>query len=204
MTVTERMRQSKRTKRIKPVNINGTATDETLLDHLHRGDGAAFEMLFLRHYERVYRVAYNLVGSREEAEDLVQETFLTLYNTPPERTTDQGVVAWLCRIALNRGYNVLRSTRRAQQRMERVGMMEMLVESDDPHVLALRAEERAFVRSLLARLPERQSKILLLRYAGLSYTEIAATLGIAPGSVGTLLARAERAFLALAHEPVIG
>jgi RNA polymerase sigma factor (sigma-70 family) len=62
----------------------------------------------------------------------------------------------------------------------------------DPHDELLRAEERARVREALARLPERQGKLLLLRYAGLSYAEVAATLESAPGSVGTLLARAER------------
>ncbi|NJO82810.1 MAG: sigma-70 family RNA polymerase sigma factor [Blastochloris sp.] len=66
----------------------------------------------------------------------------------------------------------------------------------DPATSLERAEERAQVRAVLARLPERQSKLLVLRYAGFSYTEIATTLGIAAGSVGTLLARAERAFIA--------
>ena len=50
-------------------------------------------------------------------------------------------------------------------------------------------------RAALARLPERTAKLLLLRYAGLSYAEIAAALQVAPGSVGTLLVRAERAFI---------
>jgi RNA polymerase sigma-70 factor, ECF subfamily len=51
------------------------------------------------------------------------------------------------------------------------------------------------VRAAIAELPERQGRLLLLRYAGLSYVEIASALEVAPGSVGTLLARAERAFL---------
>jgi Sigma-70 region 2 len=50
-------------------------TDEQLLDRLRRGDDAAFETLFLRHYGQVYRVLYSLVGGRELAEDLAQETF---------------------------------------------------------------------------------------------------------------------------------
>jgi len=59
----------------------------------------------------------------------------------------------------------------------------------------MRMEERALVRAAIARLPERQGKLLLLRHAGFAYAEIAATLELAPGSVGTLLVRAEQAFL---------
>jgi RNA polymerase sigma-70 factor (ECF subfamily) len=193
-------------------------TDETLLRQLRQGDKAAFDTLFLRHYERVYRVVYNLVGSREEAEDLVQETFITLYSHPPssvrdhdnEQGTQHYLAAWLCRVALNRGYNLLRGNQRSQKRMERVldyhetmGGYSHNAYADEPYSAAVRTEERAYVRSLLAQLPERQSNLLLLRYAGFSYAEIAAILGVAQGSVGTLLARAERAFLALSQATVV-
>jgi len=60
----------------------------------------------------------------------------------------------------------------------------------------VRAEDRAYAQAALAALPERQGKLLLLRYAGLTYNEIAEALDIAPSSVGTLLVRAERAFAA--------
>jgi RNA polymerase sigma-70 factor (ECF subfamily) len=58
----------------------------------------------------------------------------------------------------------------------------------------LRAEEQRAVRRALAALPERQRACLLLRHAGFSYAEVAATLDLAVGSVGVLLARGERAF----------
>jgi RNA polymerase sigma-70 factor (ECF subfamily) len=69
-------------------------------------------------------------------------------------------------------------------------------QQSDPQDEYLRREERERVRAALARLPERAAKLLLLRYAGMSYGEIAGALELAPASVGTLLARAERAFLA--------
>lgn len=174
--------------------------DEELLERLTQGDHAAFEALFLRYYQQVYRVLAHLVGSREQAEDLAQETFLTLYRQPPPTDVGDKLVAWLCRVALNRGYNALRSERRARQRMERVERMERGEQvppgspSDELASEVVRAEEQAVVRDVLARLPERQSAILLLRSAGCSYAEIATALHVKPGSVGTLLARAERAF----------
>ncbi len=167
-------------------------TDEALLARWRRGEEAAFEALFLRYHGQVYRVAYGLVGSREEAEDLAQEALLTLHSRPPGELSGGGMGAWLCRIALNRGYNTLRGERRERQRVERLGGWGA---AEDPQAELLRAEERSRVHVTLARLPERQAKLLLLRYSGLAYAEIAAVLDIAPGSVGTLLARAERAFL---------
>lgn len=165
-----------------------------LIERIHQGDPAAFEELFLRHYEHVYRVVYGLLGSREEAEDIAQETFLALYRQPPDPHPGAGVRAWLCRVALNRSYNALRDQRRARHRLERAA--EPVQRQADVLEEVLRGEERARVREILKTLPERQSQLLLLRYAGLSYAETAAVLDLAPGSVGTLLARAERAFLA--------
>jgi RNA polymerase sigma-70 factor (ECF subfamily) len=169
-----------------------TETDIGLLERFHQDDPSAFEMLFMRHYERVYRVAYNLLGSRDAAEDLTQETFLALYHSPPRLRDHDGLAAWLCRVALNRGYNTLRGEQRERQRIEH---MDLPPDPADPYIEVARAEERAHVRAVVARLPERQGKLLLLRYAGLSYAEIAAALDVSPASVGTLLARAERAFL---------
>jgi RNA polymerase sigma-70 factor (ECF subfamily) len=166
--------------------------DEQLLERVRRGDGAAFETLFLRYYAQVFRVLHNLLG-KERAEDVAQETFLTLYHNPPQIESDR-LIAWLCRVAINRGYNILRGDQRESRRLERAFEPPMQI---DPHTEALRAEERAGVRTALARLPERQARLLLLRHAGLSYAEIAAVIDVAPGSVGTLLSRAERAFLAV-------
>jgi RNA polymerase sigma-70 factor (ECF subfamily) len=67
-------------------------------------------------------------------------------------------------------------------------------EAGGPLLDVLRAEQQRAVRQALASLPQRQRACLLLRHAGYSYAEIAATLDLAVGSVGVLLARGERAF----------
>ncbi|MBC8159691.1 MAG: sigma-70 family RNA polymerase sigma factor [Roseiflexaceae bacterium] len=179
----------------QPEGAYVSEADAQLLQQFQQGEAAAFDTLFLRRHSQVYRVAYGLVGTREQAEDLVQEAFLALYYQPPQLGGEDSLLAWLCRVALNRGYNNLRGERRARERDERVGRLEV-AEQPGPEVALLRAEEQASVRAVLSSLPERQSRLLLLRYAGLSYAEIAAALELAPGSVGTLLARAEKAFAA--------
>ena len=166
--------------------------DDLLVKRIRHGEDAAFDCLFLRYYEQVYRVAYGLVGKREEAEDLAQETFLEMYRRPPELPDGSTLLAWLCRVAVNKGYNALRGERRERLRLER---LDGPAEPVDPQAVLLRAEENARVRDALAQLPDRQHRLLVLRYAGLSYGEVAAVLEVAPGSVGTMLVRAERAFM---------
>jgi RNA polymerase sigma-70 factor (ECF subfamily) len=166
-------------------------SDAALLERLRSGDNIAFDELFLRHYVAVYRVLYGVVVNVQEAEDLAQETFTALYRQPPRLDGPGALGAWLYRVAVNRAYNVLRSKQRLRRRL----VWAEPVQQSDPQDEYLRREEREQVQAALARLPERTAKLLLLRYAGLAYAEIAAALQIAPGSVGTLLVRAERAFI---------
>jgi RNA polymerase sigma-70 factor, ECF subfamily len=168
-----------------------TDSDAALLERLRSGDSTAFEELFLRHYAAVYRVLYGVVGNAQEAEDLAQETFTAFYRQPPRLDGSGALGGWLYRVAVNRAYNAIRSKQRLQRRL---GWAEPEQQQSDPQDEYLRREERERVRVALARLPERTAKLLLLRHAGLAYAEIAAALQVAPGSVGTLLARAERAF----------
>ncbi len=156
-----------------------------------------FDELFERLYPELFGLIYRVLGDRAEVEDVLQEAFLKLVDAPILQRPDAEVAAWLRRICLNLAANRARAERRGQARLERVGRLELAAAEGDlasPARLVLRDEEQAEVRQALARLPERQRLCLLLRHSGYSYAEIAAVLGVAPGSVGTLLARAERAF----------
>jgi RNA polymerase sigma-70 factor (ECF subfamily) len=171
-------------------------SDRHLLARTRLQDAAAFERLFQRYYHLVYRIVSRLLGDEDAASDVAQETFLALYTHPPQlQLDDEEIRAWLYRVALNRGYNALRSARRAQARLP--SMYEPISasrEQADPETEALRVEDRDQVRATLATLPERQAKLLLLRQEGLKYAEIAEILEVSPSSIGTLLVRAERAF----------
>ncbi|MGH2352927.1 MAG: sigma-70 family RNA polymerase sigma factor [Chloroflexota bacterium] len=171
--------------------------EQDLLERLRRGDEAAFGRLFEQHWEGVCRLLTRLIGDADAAGDLAQEVFVQLYRRPPVGD-DVPLRAWLCRVALNRGYNALRADRRRRTREDAVARDPAGPSGGDGGMdeAAARAEERDAVRRVLVRLPERQRDCLALRAEGLSYAEIAAAVGVAPGSVGTLLARAERAFKA--------
>jgi RNA polymerase sigma-70 factor (ECF subfamily) len=101
----------------------------------------------------------------------------------------------LYRVATHLGLNALRARQRRQRYEGAAGMQALEVSaSADPLAELEQAEERQRVRATLARMKPRLASLLILRYSGLSYGEIAAALGIAAGSVGTLLARAEADF----------
>jgi RNA polymerase sigma-70 factor, ECF subfamily len=166
-------------------------------------DEATFDALFLTHYQPIFRLLYRIAGTREEAEDLAQETFLRLHRSPElwkgvqAEPREHNVRAWLYRVATNLAYNMLRSQQRRVRREDAVYRQNGGSESDPATVVgraAEREDERAVVRRALAALPERQAQLLLMRHAGLSYRELSEGLGLAPGSVGTSLARAEAAF----------
>lgn len=196
----ERCCMSEERPRSQPIpdpqqRVDCMGTDAVLLENLHGGQEAAFEALFRRYYHRVYGMLYRLAG--DEAEDLAQEVFLRLYEHPPKRRgTDLG--AWLYRVATNLGYNALRARRRQQSYRDLLGRGTAGLgwghSEPAPETWTVEAEEQRQVRAALARLKERQAALLVLRYSGLSYREIADVLRISSGSVGTLLARAERAF----------
>ena len=168
-------------------------------------DEEAFEAVFTRYYPLVYKLAYNCTGQRDEADDIAQEVFLRFYNTPPHATGEIERRAWLCRVTTNLGLNALRSRQRRIYHEERASDATQQPASKDAaqlnpeqHVIA--NEQAAFIRSVLAELPEKQQTYILLRNIGLSYAEIAQATGVAPASVGSLLARAEREFRRRYHE----
>jgi len=155
----------------------------------------SFDNVYARERRKVETIALRVLGDRGAAEDVANETFLLfskLEDQPPENAA-----AWLYCVAARRALNVARDHVRRERReatVVRLVLATQGVDDDDPAMHYERDETRARVRSVLARLPPRKAQILVLRYAGLSYQEVAAALGVATTSIGTLLARAEHSF----------
>ena len=153
---------------------------------------AAFERLFRAEYARVVAIAHRVVGDAAESEDVAQEVFLSFYRAHP---ADAGYApAWLHSAAAHEALNALRGRDRRSRREAAQGVPESAAGNDDPAEAVAAAETRDEVRAVLGRLPERSAALLALRYAGLSYNEIAAALDVRASSIGTLLRRAEEAF----------
>lgn len=154
-----------------------------------------FEALFNEHWSRVYTVLFRMIGDPAEAEDLALEVFWRLHSHYPRTKDRRHLVGWLYRVATNMGYNALRARKRREHYENEAGMVSIAERSDtDPAVLTESSLNRQQVRRVLAGMKSRSARLLTLRHTGFSYAEIAAVLDVSPGSIGTLLARAEREF----------
>jgi RNA polymerase sigma-70 factor (ECF subfamily) len=147
------------------------------------------EQVFRTAYPRVVAVAARVLGSRDEAEDVAQEVFLSFGRSSVPAGE---AVGWLSVAAAHTALNHLRSGRRRAHREETVGADGDVVGPDVADTVVTH-DERRRVRAALARLPRRQAVALVLRHNGLSYAEVAAHLDLSPGSVGTTVRRAESA-----------
>lgn len=154
-----------------------------------------FEALFIQHWAQVYRLLYRLVGDPVEAEDLALEAFVRLYQRYPGHDNEFNLGGWLHRVATNLGLHSIRSWKRREHYEMDAGKYALEETPEDrPTEIIESAEERRLVRLALGQMNERQSQLLILRYSGLSYKEIATALDLAPTSIGPLLLRAEREF----------
>jgi RNA polymerase sigma-70 factor (sigma-E family) len=139
------------------------------------GQPSSFEELFRERYEGMIRVAFLLVGSRAEAEDVVQDAFARV-NLRWKRIDNPG--GYLHRCVVNCSHDLLRR-RRVEQRFRRLQRDE---------TSELDADEMG--DALAALPPERRTAVVLRYYAGFSEKQIAEALGVRPGTVKSMLHRA--------------
>jgi len=142
--------------------------------------------LYLQYHASLVRMLHRRTGDRERAEELAQEVFARAVAAPPRNPRP-----WLFAVALNlvreEGRRMVRQTRRLE-----LYRGEQPTTAPSPDEELLRDERIARVRAALATLTERDREALLLQAEGFSYDEIAQTLGLAKGAIGTTLARARR------------
>ncbi|MFC4077541.1 RNA polymerase sigma factor SigX [Salinithrix halophila] len=150
-----------------------------------------FERLFKSHYPMVVRQIMRIISSQSVAEDVAQDVFLQLYHT--DRTGIENLPAWLTKTAINTAYNHVRSEKRYRARMEKEAHVasEFLPSSENKW---LEQEDILAVRRILSQMNERDRNLLLMKYSGFSYDELAQAIQIKKGSVGSLLSRAKKQF----------
>ncbi len=163
----------------------------TPLDAIRQRVPDPFERLFLEEYPKVVAIAYRVLADRPAAEDVAQEVFLKFHRSLSPHS--ERAAGWLHSAAVHSALNVIRGERRRAQRETAHALDPAQPPPANPERLVEEAEGRREVRRVLSRLPQRTAALLMLRYSGLSYAEVATALGMKVGNVGTLLRRAEEA-----------
>jgi len=173
------------------------------------GDEDACAVLVSENQRMVFQLAFNLLGDMEEARDLSQDVFLLVFRTIDRFRGQSALRTWIYRIVVNQARNRQRWWRR-RHRSEQVSLEAHLEQRGDealsdvtqePDREFSRKETAARVWEALAELPfEQRTAIVLREIDGLSYEEIAFSLGIAIGTVKSRLTRAREALRARLRE----
>ncbi len=166
--------------------------EDQWVDLIRTGSRSVFEQLFRSYYSRLCRYAYRLVGSRDAAEDLVQNVFLNIWKNRESWNPQSLPVVYLYRATRNQ---VINYAKHRKIRGDSFGheVETRFVDDQTPESQYLQNECVSSVRETIARLPDRCRQIFLMKKDdGLKYSEIAAILGISVKTVETQMSRALR------------
>lgn len=161
--------------------------DEDLMALAQQGDLEAFEALFERHKRACFSVAIRIVGSGAQAEDVVQESFISVWRAIERYdATRASVRTWLMRIVHRRAIDGLRSQSvHSRRRADGEGLMETVTADEpQPDAVAVERDQSRIVRGALDELPSDQRKVIELAYfGGFTHTEIAGMLELPLGTI---------------------
>jgi len=172
--------------------------DRALAARAAAGDREAFASLLTRHQASVFRLARHLAGTRDEAEDVLQQTFLSAWQNVAGFRGEASMRTWLLTIARNAA--VTRRARVAREPIDATPLDELGIRAGwggpNPEQLAAAAEQRDRLAAALAGLAADEREVLTLRdLEGLPGDDVAAMLGL---TVAAMKSRLHRARLRLA------
>ncbi|WP_245717291.1 RNA polymerase sigma factor [Nocardia jejuensis] len=173
--------------------------DATLVDRVRDGDVRAYEQLVLRYQGAMFRLASRMVADRSEAEDIVQEAFLTAWRRIGQLQDDNAFAGWLYRMTTNRCLNVLRA-RQIPADVDPDSTESPRTDTRPEHAAQVNSQLEALTAALQELTPEQRACWLLREVHGRSYEEIGEIVGTNPTAVRGRIARA-RAQLAEVMKP---
>lgn len=153
-------------------------------------DGQNFKTIYEQCYNTIFKKVSYLTGDTHAAEDLTQEVFMKLYNSPPAH---ENITAWLNKVSTNISYNYLRDKKIHEGKNETIYETEMgkVVSVEEA---AINNYEVDLTRKVLNMLSPRDRMCLLLKFSGYKYSEIAEVIKVDKNSVGTIILRAQAKF----------
>jgi RNA polymerase sigma-70 factor, ECF subfamily len=179
------MRRAPRNRRKHKAELVSLA-DEDLMARVRDGDAEAFEIIFDRHADVAFSLAYRMCGRRATAEDVVQEAFLSLWRSGARYDRTRGSVrSWVLGVVHNRAIDLFRrDSVRTSKDVSDDAAVQRLAAPDSTEREAQRRDEASQVRVALADLPDDQRKVIELAYfGGFSHSQIADMLSLPAGTV---------------------
>jgi len=176
--------------------------DQLLVERVQRGDKKAFELLVIKYQRKLMRLVSRLVRDQAEAEDVVQEAFIKAYRALPQFRGDSAFYTWLYRIGINTAKNYLvtqgrrapTSTEADVEEAETFDDGERLRDINTPESLLATKQIAQTLNVAMDELPEELRMAITLReIEGLSYDEIAESMGCPIGTVRSRIFRAREA-----------
>ena len=174
-------------------SMSSSATPEPEIEWMARirdGDMEAFRCLVEAHQARVIGTISKMLGSDAEAEDLAQQVFIRIWKSAPRYRPTAKFTTWLFRITRNLVFNELRRKRHFVDQADE--MPEPAERRDqEPDKVLMEGEQQSAIQNAIDQLPESQRlAIILRRYEGMAYEEIAAVMGTSVPAVKSILFRA--------------
>lgn len=168
--------------------------EKELLENIKAGDQSAFKELFLKYNPMVFSVCRRMLGDAREAEDLTQEVFLNVHRSIGRFGHQSKISTWIYRICVNLCLNRQAKLKRMKWlNLEFISAREGAISDESPDRILERKETEEIIQGAINSLPEKQRiAILLSRYEGLSYDEIAEITESSVSSVESRLFRAKQ------------
>jgi RNA polymerase sigma-70 factor (ECF subfamily) len=166
--------------------------DESLMLRIQKGEHQAFVILVQKHTSRFYSLAYRVLSQKEDAEDVVQEAFLKIWNKPQMFKADRGVkfTTWFYKVVINLSMDRLRKS--SKYKYSKVEIDFVGEEGRSVRDYEREEQERIIEQSIL-KLPKKQRLALnLCFYEGVSNKEAADILGVTNKAIESLLIRGKQ------------
>ncbi|QDQ87979.1 RNA polymerase sigma factor RpoE [Alcaligenaceae bacterium SJ-26] len=179
--------------------------DNELVVRVQRGDKAAFDLLVLKYQRKIMRLVSRMVRDQAEVEDVVQEAFIKAYRALPQFRGDSAFYTWLYRIAINTARNWLSAAGRRPSAPsaietedgETFDETDNLTDISTPESVLASRQVAAAVNEAIETLPdELRTAIVLREIEGMSYEDIAQSMGCPIGTVRSRIFRAREAISA--------
>jgi RNA polymerase sigma-70 factor (ECF subfamily) len=169
-------------------------SDAAVVTRVRTGDRDAYRVLVERHSRRIFHLAYRMTGSEQDAEDLVQETFMRAFQQLDGFTARSQFGTWIYRIAVNCAIDIMRKHQRRDEPFEPIDPesgIPLVADTPGPDRLVFSGEMQQRVKSALDQLsPMERAAFVLRHYEGKCIEEISDTLGLANGATKQAVFRA--------------